>query len=265
MIMRSRRRGLIALLCMVLLCAGCKVDANTTIQLNRDGSGTVSVRITLDRQAVSLIQSGGGTLEKRVVLTDLKTHGWKVSAWQRQSGGSAAITLSHPFQNGAELTQVLTDLTGKNGVLREARLTRTRNVFESQDGVSVTADLGKLRSGVRNDKELASRLKAAGINVDQVDFVLGSQLQDAFTLGVTLGIPSGQTTTAHLTSGQSDTVAVSTSKVQWNRIMLAGIGGMLVFLALLLYLSATISAHRRRSRELDFAARRAGRMSEPLM
>ena len=57
----------------------------------------------------------------------------------------------------------------------------------------------------------------------------------------------------------------SSSKVQWNRIMLTMIGGMLVFLALLLYLAATISAHRRRSRELEFAAKRAGAISDPLM
>jgi hypothetical protein len=263
--MRSRAGGVIALLCIALLCASCKVDATTAIHLNKDGTGTVAVRLTLDAQAVGLIEQGGGKLENRVVLTDLKHAGWTASKWQRYPGGGAVITLSHTFQNPSELTQVLTDLTGKNGVLRDIHVTRTRNMFETRDGITLTADLGLLRSGVRDDKELASRLKAAGINVDEVDFVLGSQLQQAFTLGVTLGIPPNKTTTAHLAAGQTDTVSLSSSKVQWNRIMLTLIGGMLVFLALLLYLSATISAHRRRSRELEFAAKRAGAISDPLM
>jgi len=263
--MRSRIGGVVALLCIALCCAGCKVDATMAVHLNKDGTGTVSIRLTLDAQAVSLVEQGGGKLENRVVLTGLTHAGWTASHWQRLSGGAATITFSHPFHDPAELTQVLTELTGKNGVLTDVHVTRTRNMFEQRDGITLTADLSRLRSGVRNDKELASRLKAAGINVDQVDFVLGAQLQQAFTLGVTLGIPPNKTTTAHLAAGQSDTVDLSSSKVQWNRLMLALIGGMLVFLALLLYLSATISAHRRRARELEFAAQRAGSMSEPLM
>jgi hypothetical protein len=263
--MRSRFGGVVALLCVALLCASCKVDAATTIQLNKDGTGTVTVRLTLDAQAVGLIEQGGGTLENRVVLTDVKRAGWTASRWVRQPDGGAVITLTHPFHNGAELTQVLTDLTGKNGVLRDVHVTRTRNMFETADGLTVTADLGLLRSGVRADKELSSRLQAAGINVDKVDYVLGAQLQQAFTMGLTLVIPTNKTTTMHLSGGQTDTVSLNSSKVQWNRIMLTLIGGMLVFLALLLYLGATISAHRRRARELEFAAHRAGAMSDPLM
>jgi hypothetical protein len=263
--MRSRIGGVVALLCIALCCASCKVDATTAIQLNKDGTGTVTVRLTLDQQAVSLIEQGGGKLENRVVLTGLARAGWTASRWQRNAGGGATITLTHRFHNTTELTQILTDLTGKNGVLRDIHVTRTRNMFEQRDGITLTADLALLRSGVRDDKELASRLKAAGINVDVVDYVLGSQLQQAFTLGVTLGIPPNKTTTTHLSAGQSGTVSLESSKVQWNRIMLALIGGMLIFLALLLYLSATISAHRRRARELEFAAARAGGISDPLM
>ncbi len=248
-----------------LLCAGCKVDASTTITLDKSGAGTVAVRLRLDPSAVQLVDRGGGTLEKRVVLTDLRKTGWRVSAWQHLSGGAASIRLSHPFGNEKELEQVVTSLSGSKGLLYDAHLTRSRNLVQDRDGVSVVADTTALKSGVRKDAELSARLKATGVNPDQVDFALGSALKKAFSMEVTLALPRNKTRTFFIAPGTRDTVNLSSSEIHWNRFIILMIGGMLVFLALLLYLSASISARRRRARELEFAAVRARKGSHPVM
>jgi hypothetical protein len=263
--MTSVRLAAVALV-VALLAAGCKVDTSTAITLHDDGSGTVTVRVRFDTEAVRLVESGGGKLEDRIVLSDLRDDGWKLGAWKRGADGGAIITMTHGFDDPDGLAPLLAQLTGRDGVLHDVRVTHTRNLVQQRDGVSMVADLRKLRSGVRDDEELASRLRAAGVNVDQVDFVLNTQLRKAFTMRVTLTVPREDARTFALNAGESQTVNLSSTKFEVNRFATLLIGVMLVFLALLLYLSASISARRRHARELEFAAVRARRGGgQPLM
>jgi hypothetical protein len=142
---------------------------------------------------------------------------------------------------------------------------RTRNWLQKRDGVTLVVDLGALKSGVRDDEELANRLRAAGVDVDAVDFILAQQLRQAFSMRMTLAVPSGKRRTFTINEGERQTVNYSSSKFQTNRFALLLIGIMLVFLSLLLYLSASISARRRRSRALEYAAVRSRRGAQPLM
>jgi hypothetical protein len=260
-----RRRGWVAVVVLALVCAGCKVDATTTIALESDGSGTVGVRVRLDPEAVQVVERGGGTLEDRIVLDDLRDNGWRLASWERAANGSATLRLSHRFRDGNELSQVLAEMGGPNGVLRDARVIRTRNWLQKRDGVTLVVDLGALKSGVRDDEELANRLRAAGVDVDAVDFILAQQLRQAFSMRMTLAVPSGKRRTFTINEGERQTVNYSSSKFQTNRFALLLIGIMLVFLSLLLYLSASISARRRRSRALEYAAVRSRRGAQPLM
>jgi hypothetical protein len=259
------RRGVLFVVLGALLCAGCRVDARTTIHLDAHGGGSVIVHVRLDKEAVQLVERGGGKLEQRIVTSDLKAEGWRLSSWSRDADGSATLTLSHVFRNGEELARIMDQVGGHNGVLRDVHVTRTRNVLQERDGVALVADLSALKSGVRDDKELAARLKAAGVNVDAIDFILAQQLRKAFSLAITISVPRNKTRTFSVEPGEQQTVNLSSMKFETNRFALLLIGAMLVFLSLLLYLSASISARRRRARALEFAAVRAQRGSHPVM
>src|SRR5689334_25422486 len=80
-------------------------------------------------------------------------------------------------------------------------------------------------------------------------------------------VPRDKTRSFAVAAGERETVNLSSTKFQANRLALLLIGAMLVFLALLLYLSASISARRRNTRALEFAAAKArrGQQSQPLM
>jgi hypothetical protein len=264
-----RRLGVAVLgVLLVLLCAGCKVDAQTTIKLDDDGSGVVGLRVRLDAEAVALVERGGGKLERRIVLSDLKDEGWQIASWARDpASGSATLRMTHTFRDEAELRQLIEQIGGKDGIVRDVELTRSRNFLQDRDGVTLVADLTALKSGVRDDEELASKLRDAGVNVDAVDFVLAQQLRKAFSMRVVLAVPRDKTRSFSVAAGERETVNLSSTKFQTNRLALLLIGAMMVFLALLLYLSASISARRRRTRELQFAAAKArrGSQSQPLM
>jgi hypothetical protein len=263
----ARMRRLVVLAVLgALLCAGCKVDATTAILLNEDGSGRLTVSVRFDGEAVSIVERSGRPIEESFVLDDLREAGWKLSRWRRGADGAAVVSVRHDFADEDELVSLIADLTGDDGVLRDVRVNRSRSLIEQRDGVSLVADLTGLRSGVRDDAELATRLRAAGVDVDAVDYVLGAQLRRAFTLRVRLVVPREDPRTFVVNAGERDTVNLASTELETNRIAVLLIGAMLVFLALLLYLSASISARRRRARDLEFAVVRARRgRSQPLM
>jgi hypothetical protein len=225
----------------------------------------VSVRVRLDAEAVGVVERGGKPLAEGVVLTDLREAGWRISPWRRNEDGSAILRLVHSFRDEAELAAVLDQLGGRDGLVRDIALVRDRGMFQTKDGVSLVADLSAMRSGVRDDEELASRLTAAGIDVGAVDVVLSQQLRRSFTLRLVLDVPGEEPRTFAVRAGERTSAAVASSEIQANRIALLAIGSMLVFLALLLYLSASISARRRRAREIEIAAAKARRGSQPVM
>jgi hypothetical protein len=255
--------ALVAVLAATL--AGCKVDAVTTIRVYPNGGGAVTLRVTLDPDAVNVVQRGGGTLEQRLVLTDLSKSGWRITPWTRRPDGSAEIQLTHSFRNQHDLAQVLAAMSGADGILRDPEVIRSRNFVRDRDGMTIVADLSSLKSGVRSDPALASRLRSEGVDVAAVDFALAKKLKDAFSLALTLKVPHDKTRTFRFHAGDHESVDLASSNIHWNRVMLLMIGLILVFLAMLLYLSASISARRRRARELEFASARARRSSQPLM
>src|SRR3954471_8431861 len=138
--MCSRRIAVIVAL-VAILCAGCKVDATTSIKLDKDGGGAIQVRVQFDAEAGQVIERRGGKIEDRIVLADLRDDGWRVSRWRRRPDRGAVITLAHPFEDAAQLGDLVSGLSGPNGVLRDVHVTRSRNVIEQRDGISMVADL----------------------------------------------------------------------------------------------------------------------------
>jgi len=234
------------LLCLaaVVLLAGCKVDARVDVTMHADGSGTVSARVTLDHEAVRQL-TRHVPLSKAVPLDDVRAAGWDVSGW-KTSGGAATITLSHDFVGQADLARRLADLVGPTGVLRDARLERSRSWLEAKDSVAVTGDLRHLSTGVKADTALARNLTAAGVDVNALDAQLRSELGGAFTLTLAAHAPGGQTQTVALTVGDHATVTASSTRTHMSRVALVAVGVVLLLLALGLTAGSLIATTRRR-------------------
>ena len=213
------RRGWGLLLVGVVLLAGCKVTARVDVTLRADGSGTVAARISLDADAVHRLTTHA-PLATAVPLGDLHAAGWQVSAWKRDHAGGATITFTHGFVGQADLARRLTDLAGAHGVLRDARITRTRGWFGAKDEISVAVDLRHLSAGVQRDAPLAARLKSAGLDVKSLDAQLRSQLAGALLVTVVVHAPGGHSRELDLAAGDHGTVAASQSQTYVSRIVL---------------------------------------------
>jgi hypothetical protein len=229
-----------------VLLAGCKVDARVDVTLRADGSGTVTARVTLDADAVRRL-TRHVELADAVPLDDVRDAGWNVSGWQTSSG-SSTITMAHAFVGQDELARLLTDLAGSSGVLRDARVTRSRSWIVAKDSVAVTGDLRDLATGVQSDAALAQNLAAAGIDVNALDQQLRSELGQAFTLTLTVHAPDGETRSVTLQSGDQERVSATSSRTHTTRALLAVVGVGLLVLALVLTGASLAAMSRRRRR-----------------
>ena len=248
----GRRRLLASLLAPVALLAlaGCEVDARVVVTLDDDARGALSARVTLDADAVAVMERGGGRLEERVLLDGLADAGFDVGDWTRTDAGAASIRVGRPFDGGSDLTAALVDLFGPDGILADAEVTRERGFVERRDTVSVRADLGRLDAGVAADDELAQRLRAVGVDPAEVDAALDESLATAFSMTVTLVAPDGVERSFRLEPGERRQLSASAVEQRYGRLVTLLIAVVLAFLGALCYLGASISARRRRVRAL---------------
>ena len=229
------RRVCAVVLVSVALLAGCKVDARVDITLHADGSGTVVARVDLDADAARRVAAGG------IPLDDVRAAGWKVSVRD-----GSRYTLTHEFVGQADLERRLTDLVGRTGVLRDARITHSRGWSGSKDAIEVNVDLTHLSTGIRSDAAVVKRLEAAGVDVNALDAQLRGQLGKALTVTVVVHAPGGQSHRVELTAGGEGTAAASTSYTRMRRVVLFVVGGLLLLFALVLTAVSLATRSRRR-------------------
>jgi hypothetical protein len=239
-----------ALVACLFVFAGCKVDADVNVTLREDGTGTIDAAITLDGEAVARVETNGRTLETAFPLDDLRAAGWDVSPWLRLDDGRAAIRLTHEYAGEDELDQRIAELVGPTDLLKGAQLTRQRGLLRSRDELSIEADMRDPGTGVQQDPELVAALTAGGLDVATLDQQLQAELRDALTMQVTVEVPGGRSETVQVVPGNEERAMAAHSTFDSGRLTWFLIAGILAFLALLLYLSASIGARRERARRI---------------
>jgi len=244
-------RRLLTLVVCAIVVAGCEVDATVSIDVREDGSGTVSVRVVLDADAVGEAEAGGATLEDRVRLDDLEAAGWASTGWQRRDDGRARLRISKEFANADDLAGVVAELNGPNGPLRDVSLSLDEGPVFAEYRLRGEADLSQLRTGVLDDPELVAALTAAQVDLTALDLRLLDQLQRSFRVRVVVSVPG---TTKTFTPQPGETVDLSTSSRQFDPGRTLLIAGAIVFavLALVVYLwGRRVERRTRRNRRRD--------------
>lgn len=237
-----------AFVACVAVLAGCKVDADLTITTRGDGTGTIEMEITLDAEAVARVETNGRTLDTAFALDDLRAAGWEISPWTRAEDGSAAIVLTHGYSGEDELDQRIGELVGPTNLVRDVELTRQRGILRDRDELSVDVDLRAAGAGIAEDPELAAALEASGLDVATLDQQLQAELRDGLTVQVTVEVPGDRAETVTVVPGDEERATAAHSSFDSGKLTWFVIAGILVFLALLLYLAASVGARRERAR-----------------
>jgi hypothetical protein len=249
---RFRQAG--AVLGLVVVLAGCNVNARVDITLRADGSGTLRSIISLDAAAVARL-GGASALAQNVPLADLRTAGWGISRWARGTSGSESITLTHGFVDQSDLARRILDLAGPHGVLRNPAVTHDRGWFASSSAVSIVVDVRAPSVDIVHDAPLAARLRTAGLDPARLQAQLAVELRSALHLTVVVHLPGGKSQAYDAATGSVKTFRVAQGGTNWDHVVKFGIGVMLALIAALFLLAATVGARRSRRRIVQRAER----------
>ena len=253
----AARWKLAALLCgLVLLATGCGIDTTVRVAVHDDGSGVVTVVTALDADAVRAAETGGGHLEDRVRLADLRHAGWTVRPWVRAKDGSARLSVSKAFGTPAQLASVLREVNGTAGPVRDVQLTRDDGLLTTDYRVRGRLDLGAAGTGITGDPAVVQSLSAQHVDPAAVDAALLGQLRSALHVRVVVASPGG-TRTVVGRPGASVPIDVSTSVADTRRLLLAVVAAVALVGAVLLWWWPARPRGRGRIRTATPASRRA--------
>lgn len=245
--MRARVRRLLAPVALVVLLAACSVDATVTVHMESDGSGTVSVRVVLDRAAVTAAEVAGGKLETRIRLGDLTGAGWQVTPWRRTPAGGATLSVSKPFDRPGQVARIVRELNGPDGPLRGFAASRDASTFTTDWAARGGVDLRDLRPGVTADPQLVAALVAKGIDPAVVEQRIASRTLGALKVRVRTELPAAAPRQATAVPGRRAAVVSAAGATAWGRVALLVAGIATVGFAVVFLVSGERRARRRRA------------------
>jgi hypothetical protein len=208
--MRPRRRHLIVVVLALLITVGCRVDTTATVTVDEDGSGTVSVELVLDREAVLRLGDVGSQLR----VDDLVDAGWEVTGPEPTPDEGARVVVTKPFADPDQAAAVLSEVTGVDGPLRDATVEQQRRFGRVEQSFTATLDLS---GGIEafGDEELTAVLNdlPIGQDVAALEEELGAPLADLTSFTVVAELPAGEVTA----SGDPEVTETETSRVfRWE-------------------------------------------------
>jgi uncharacterized protein len=220
---------------VALTATACEVRTTVAVDVAKDGSGTVTVAVGLDEDAVGRLpdldddgRSTTADLARLVRTDDLAATGWHVSG----PGGSSAddgfvsIRATKPFGTPEEAGGVLAEVTGPDGPLGDLRVERDEGFGRTQFTFEGTADLsGGLESF--GDEGLAAALEGEvlGQDASTIEQELGRPLSEMFALEISADLP-GDSTAATWTpelGGEPVEMAASGTVRDWWVLALAAL------------------------------------------
>lgn len=104
--------------------SSCRVDTVVRLEVDRDGTGVVTVEAVADAAVVSAAPGLADDLR----FDDAIANGWTVEGPTPTDDGGLRVVLSRPFTSLDEATILLASVSGQNGPLKGIQLTRVGGV-----------------------------------------------------------------------------------------------------------------------------------------
>ena len=172
----ERLRTVVVGVCIVLLCASCRVDVDVSVTVAKDGSGVIEITAEADQAVVQQAPD----LATELRFDDAIAAGWTVGVPTSTASGGLQILLTHTFQDPAQATALLATLNGVDGPLRGISI--VRNHTKSLTTLQMDGELGIAGDiAAFADADLLSAIGASPF----ADEITRRQLQPADVMSVT--------------------------------------------------------------------------------
>lgn len=140
----SRTRNLLKFGAVALVLGGllsaCKVETNVTVDLSRDGSGTITIVATADKDIIDEVPN----LAEDLNFSDLDA-AWVIDGPTSTDSGGLRVQLTHDFNTPEEATTLLGALSDDKGPFKDLALTRkgadNKSTFDLSGTLEVTGGL----------------------------------------------------------------------------------------------------------------------------
>jgi hypothetical protein len=255
---RAPRFRLIVLVALVIVCSGaCRVRTDIGVEVKENGSGTVTVRIGLDDDAMKKAPN----FEQALKVDDLTAHGWTLTGPVKETDGFTYFTATKPFANPDEAKKIFLEISGDKGPFRNFQISLTRSFAHTKYRFSGTADFS---GGIQSfsDSELAQQLdgQPIGDDVKAIEQRINDSLDNVFQIHVAVRLPGDVTSNApgqavngavwqpRLSQQGAITMEASSTSTRWFTII-----GTVVAVAagpVLLPIVLALTFRRRRRRRL---------------
>ncbi len=202
---RSLPRWL-AVVALVTVLAGCRLDVGVDVTMKPDGTGTVTVVATADAELVARAPSALADLR----LDDVRQAGWTVGEPTKGPDGSMSLVLAKSFHSPAEANQILNELNGPEGPLHDLTVTLDRSFADVSSSFTGTAQLS---GGVAAFSD-AALVQALGGKVPLAD-VVTQPLDQSLGLAVTARLPGTVATS-------NGAVSSDRASVTWHPVLTDG-------------------------------------------
>ncbi|WP_208027607.1 hypothetical protein [Rhabdothermincola sediminis] len=188
----SSRPGLVhaAVLALVVALTGCRMQVAVDIAVDDAGSGTVTVGIGLDDDALARV----GDLRRQLRVDDLQHTGWEISEPQEEPDGLTWVRARKAFDDPAGATAVLSELTGPDGAFRGFTVGEEAGVLGTTYRVEGTVDLTAGPEAF-SDAELAAALGGDpyGGTLAAIEREEGQRVADMVEFRVNVALPNAST------------------------------------------------------------------------
>lgn len=231
----------------VLLLSGCRIVGDVTIDVAKDGSGSVVAKVGLDKDAIVRI----GGIDK-IRLTDLEGKGWTLSGAPKTADkdGIWWLSASRNFDSPNQLSEVLAQIGGEPVLFDDASVKVTDGFASTSYAATVhVKSTGSIAQF--SDAALVTALDGnpLGRTPDEMKAQGGDDKKLA-TLTVSVRTPDGDQATKQiaLNSGtaSSTKIATSSSVTDGTARQFIYVGAALIAAALLLTVIAGDSIRRLR-------------------
>ncbi len=226
---------------LVVLGGGCQVRTDVELAVARDGSGTVAVTVTLDKEAAAQVPN----LAAQLRVDDLRKAGWQLTGPRRTSGGAVVVSARKRFGRPEQAGAVLEELAGRGGPFRGFAVTRTHSFARTTWAARGTVDLSRGLAAF-SDQRLTALLggKPFGRSDAELRFMARGSVADAAPFRVRVRLPEGQVRAYDLRLGDRPLrIDSHVTKTARKAYLLAGAAVAAVVVAVALYL---LGGRRRR-------------------
>jgi len=217
---------------LTLLLTACHVKVQVDAKVQPDGSGTVTVAVGLDRDAVQQ----AGDLRAQLRVSDLEAAGWKVTGPTTGTDGYTWVRATKGFADPAGLTAVMNQVNGPDGVFKDWKVSRTSSPWSSSWTETGSIDLRK-GAAAFSDPSLDRTLGGQGFDglVAQVEHQQHESMDQLVDVRVSVEVP-GASKVYSPTFAHAADVPVHVSSTRANGllgVMVIAAGVVVVALALL--------------------------------